>query len=298
MSGKNKKWIKYDWVCDVHRLLNKNYAHSRLLQDSLSKRSSSQGFWYFRFYFRWLVFSSIGISKKSNQNSNIKNFKVFVFFQNNLKLELVLVWLYQSLLRTQRTFTFGFWHIHFCLVLRTIWFTILVCKCVMLSSRKFEIFIVVIFSEWTYDILTIIFRTDYNTAATVIGSFGISLGTVVMTPVSVYVTDNFGFRNRFRVAGKAHLHAGTILQDPDLIIFSALMQAAMTLPAVLLWGQPFEPEKEKGEANKEEKPTEETELVAQNKTEEEKEPEDDFNLCTDISFWCWLFGTTFWSLGT
>ena len=47
-----------------------------------------------------------------------------------------------------------------------------------------------------------IFRTDYNTAATVIGSFGISLGTVVMTPVSVYVTDNFGFRNRFRVAGK------------------------------------------------------------------------------------------------
>lgn len=119
-----------------------------------------------------------------------------------------------------------------------------------------------------------------------------------MTPVSVYVTDNFGFRNRFRVAGKAHLHAGTILQDPDLIIFSALMQAAMTLPAVLLWGQPFEPEKEKGEANKEEKPTEETELVAQNKTEEEKEPEDDFNLCTDISFWCWLFGTTFWSLGT
>ena len=47
-----------------------------------------------------------------------------------------------------------------------------------------------------------IFRSDYNTAATVIGSFGISLGTVVMTPVSVYVTDNFGFRNRFRVAGK------------------------------------------------------------------------------------------------
>jgi len=122
------------------------------------------------------------------------------------------------------------------------------------------------------------FPTDYNTAATVIGSFGISLGTVVMTPVSVYVTDNFGFRNRFRVA--------------------ALMQAAMTLPAVLLWGQPFEPKKEKGEgdANKEEKPTEETELVAQNKTEAETEPEDNFNLCTDISFWCWLFGTTFWSL--
>ena len=78
------------------------------------------------------------------------------------------------------------------------------------------------------------------------------------------------------------------------------MQAAMTLPAVLLWGQPYEPEKEKseGEANKEEKPTEETELVTQNGTEAEKEPEDDFNLCTDISFWCWLFGTTFWSLGT
>ena len=94
------------------------------------------------------------------------------------------------------------------------------------------------------------------------------------------------------------LHAGKILKDSYFTIFSALMQAAMTLPAVLLWGQPFEPEKEKGEANKEEKPTEETELVAQNKTEEEKEPEDDFNLCTDISFWCWLFGTTFWSLGT
>ena len=80
------------------------------------------------------------------------------------------------------------------------------------------------------------------------------------------------------------------------------MQAVMTLPAVLLWGQPFEPEKEKGEgeANKDEKPTEETELVTQNGTGavEKDEPEDDFNLCTDISFWCWLFGTTFWSLGT
>ena len=121
-----------------------------------------------------------------------------------------------------------------------------------------------------------------------------------MTPVSVYVTDNFGFRNRFRVAGKTHLLVGSILKDSYFKIISALMQAAMTLPAVLLWGQPFEPKKEKGEgdANKEEKPTEETELVAQNKTEAETEPEDDFNLCTDISFWCWLFGTTFWSLGT
>jgi MFS family permease len=120
------------------------------------------------------------------------------------------------------------------------------------------------------------FPTDYNTAATVIGSFGISLGTVVMTPVSVYVTDNFGFRNRFRVA--------------------AMMQAAMTLPAVLLWGQPHQSKSEKEgeqEANKDEKPTEETELVTENAAPEE---EDNFNLCMDISFWCWLFGTTFWSL--
>ena len=45
-------------------------------------------------------------------------------------------------------------------------------------------------------------RTEYNTAATVIASFGISLGTTVMNPVSIFVTDNFGWRNRFRVAGE------------------------------------------------------------------------------------------------
>ena len=37
-----------------------------------------------------------------------------------------------------------------------------------------------------------LFPTEYNTAATVIASFGISLGTAIMNPVSTYVTDNFG----------------------------------------------------------------------------------------------------------
>ena len=37
-----------------------------------------------------------------------------------------------------------------------------------------------------------LFPTEYNTAATVIASFGISLGTAIMNPVSTYVTDNYG----------------------------------------------------------------------------------------------------------
>lgn len=100
-----------------------------------------------------------------------------------------------------------------------------------------------------------------------------------MNPVSLWATDSFGWRNRFRVA--------------------ALMQAVMTLPAVLLWGQPHEPKQEKEqeqEANTEQKPTEETELVTTSAANESDTKDDQFNLCTDISFWCWLFGTTFWSL--
>ena len=37
-----------------------------------------------------------------------------------------------------------------------------------------------------------LFPTEYNTAATVIASFGISLGTAIMNPVSTFVTDQYG----------------------------------------------------------------------------------------------------------
>lgn len=121
------------------------------------------------------------------------------------------------------------------------------------------------------------FPVEYNTAATVIGSFGISLGTVVMNKVSIWATDNFGWRNRF--------------------IVCAIMQAAFSLPAVIMWGQPYEAKKEEKE-NKDEKgkeENEETELITGN-GENKKEETEKFNLFTDISFWCWLWGTTFWSL--
>ena len=37
-----------------------------------------------------------------------------------------------------------------------------------------------------------LFPTEYNTAATVIASFGISLGTAIMNPVSTFITDQYG----------------------------------------------------------------------------------------------------------
>merc|ERR1711935_568624 len=116
------------------------------------------------------------------------------------------------------------------------------------------------------------FPSEYNTAATGIASFGISLGTTVMNPVSIAITDAFGWRNRFRVA--------------------AIMQLCISLPAVLLWGQPHEEATKNGE--------EKDEFVEKNENnsnnKEETEEVDSYNMFTDVCFWAWLFGTTFWSL--
>ena len=63
-------------------------------------------------------------------------------------------------------------------------------------------------------------RSEYNTAATVIASFGISLGTTVMNPVSITVTDALGWRNRFRVAGNLFFYlilVRTILKAHSVI---------------------------------------------------------------------------------
>ena len=76
------------------------------------------------------------------------------------------------------------------------------------------------------------------------------------------------------------------------------MPASFSLPAVLLWRQPWKPasEKKDEEMKKTEgKTNEEEELLEPAK--KEGEAANKINLCTDISFWCWLFGTTFWSLG-
>ena len=73
------------------------------------------------------------------------------------------------------------------------------------------------------------------------------------------------------------------------------MQLCISLPAVLLWGQPHEEKKDKAEENENEK----TEFV-QNKNENNNnnaEQADSYNMCLDICFWAWLFGTTAWSLG-
>ena len=68
------------------------------------------------------------------------------------------------------------------------------------------------------------------------------------------------------------------------------MQFCLSLPAVLFWGQPWTPKsKEKEEKD------EETELVEQNESVTNQD-DTNYNMCTDIVFWAWLFGTTFWSL--
>jgi len=138
------------------------------------------------------------------------------------------------------------------------------------------------------------FSVEYNTAATVIGSFGISLGTVVMNKVSIWAADSFGWRYRFIVCGQFYPIA--LFPPIYLFLYSAIMQATCSLPAVILWGQPYEPKKENEEPQKkkEDEATEETELITTGSPPEEQEK---FNLFTDISFWCWLWGTTFWSLG-
>ena len=71
------------------------------------------------------------------------------------------------------------------------------------------------------------------------------------------------------------------------------MQLCISLPAVLLWGQPHE------EAKKNE--GEEDEFVEKNdnnnNNNDKTEEVDSYNMFTDVCFWAWLFGTTFWSLG-
>ena len=74
------------------------------------------------------------------------------------------------------------------------------------------------------------------------------------------------------------------------------MQLCISLPAVLLWGQPHEEKKDE-----EEDENEKTEFV-QDKNENnnnnvEQVENDSYNMCLDICFWAWLFGTTAWSLG-
>ena len=65
-----------------------------------------------------------------------------------------------------------------------------------------------------------LFPTDFNTAATVIASFGVSLGTSIMTPMTVALTDAYGWRIRNYACCA-------------ILLFVAF-------PAVLLWTQPLE----------------------------------------------------------
>ena len=65
------------------------------------------------------------------------------------------------------------------------------------------------------------------------------------------------------------------------------MQLCISLPAVLLWGQPHEPKKQETQE----------ELIDEQTEEKKVEEKDDYNMFKDIAFWAWLFGTTFWSLG-
>merc|ERR1712227_522751 len=76
------------------------------------------------------------------------------------------------------------------------------------------------------------------------------------------------------------------------------MQLCISLPAVLLWGQPHEEKKDQEEEDNE---TENTKFVQnknenKNNTVDETETNDSYNMCLDICFWAWLFGTTAWSL--
>ena len=118
------------------------------------------------------------------------------------------------------------------------------------------------------------FPTDYNTAATVIASFGISLGTMVMNPLSVYLTDNFGWRYRFAAC--------------------AAILAFLGYPCCFYWTQPRNQDKER----KISRNSEEKEDLVDSKTDEVEmvNPADTMNLFSSVVFWAWCFGTTFWSL--
>lgn len=116
------------------------------------------------------------------------------------------------------------------------------------------------------------FPTEYNTAATVIASFGISLGTMVMNPLSVMLTDTFGWRYRMAAC--------------------AVILAVLGYPCCLFWTQP----RDLTESNKSKES--EDDLIEKSEKEPEKmvHPADTMNLFTSVVFWCWLVGTTFWSL--
>ena len=93
------------------------------------------------------------------------------------------------------------------------------------------------------------------------------------------------------------------------------MQFCLSLPAVLFWGQPWDGGASKSKKNKsgfefelcyvekedqcflfDWKKDEEAELVEQQQQQPVATTDDGYNMCTDIVFWAWLLGTTFWSL--
>lgn len=119
------------------------------------------------------------------------------------------------------------------------------------------------------------FPTDYNTAATVIASFGISLGTMVMNPLSVYLTDTFGWRYRFAAC--------------------AAILAMFGYPCCFYWTQPHPVQEQDRKIFKN---SEEKEDLVDSKTDEVEmvNPADTMNLFSSVVFWAWCFGTTFWSL--
>ena len=75
------------------------------------------------------------------------------------------------------------------------------------------------------------------------------------------------------------------------------MQLCISLPAVLLWGQPHEETKKTKNEGEDDEFVEKNENNNSNIEEVVEEETDDYNMFTDVCFWAWLFGTTFWSLG-
>ncbi|CAG5104343.1 Oidioi.mRNA.OKI2018_I69.chr1.g1207.t1.cds [Oikopleura dioica] len=122
-----------------------------------------------------------------------------------------------------------------------------------------------------------LFPTDFNTAATVIASFGVSLGTTIMSPMTIALTDAYGWRIRNYACCA-------------ILLFVAF-------PAVLLWSQPLEGEElEKAVGNKKSEDEEKDQMVEKADKREMIHPADKMNLFSSIVFWAWLWGTTAWSL--
>jgi len=122
-----------------------------------------------------------------------------------------------------------------------------------------------------------LFPTDFNTAATVIASFGVSLGTSIMTPMTVALTDTYGWRIRNYACCA-------------ILLFVAF-------PAVLLWTQPLEGEElDLAVGKKKSEDDEKDQMVENSEKSKMIHPADKMNLFTSVVFWAWLCGTTAWSL--